>query len=106
MSDNKENWIIRLQQRWQLNSGWQVLVVLLVFACTGFTIMFLKRPLFRWINADPEYNTVFTILYYVLILPIYNIVLLIYGFIFGQFRFFWEFEKRMWRRMTGRKQPH
>lgn len=103
MNEAKENWVSKLQKRWNLGSGWQVLVVLLVFACTGFTVLFLKRPLFRWIQTDPEYNTLFSVLYYVFILPVYNVILLFYGFIFGQFRFFWEFEKRMFRRMAGKK---
>ncbi len=103
MTGEKQNWVGRLQQRWNLSSGWQVLIVLVVFACTGFTVLFLKRPLFRLINADPEYNTLFTILYYIFILPVYNVILLFYGFIFGQFRFFWEFEKRMFGRIRRKK---
>lgn len=103
MNEKKIGWVGKLQKRWNLKNGWQVLVVLVVFACTGFTVLFLKRPLFRWIEADPEYNTLFSILYYIFILPVYNIILLFYGFIFGQFRFFWEFEKRMFRRMAGKK---
>lgn len=102
MSDETQSWVERLQKRWDLKNGWQVLVVLIVFACTGFTVMFLKRPLFRWMQADPEYNTLFSVIYYLLILPVYNIILLFYGFIFGQFRFFWEFEKKMFRRISGR----
>jgi hypothetical protein len=104
MSAGKESWINRLQNRWNLKSGWQVLIVLVVFACTGFTVLFLKRPLFRLIHASEEYYTLLTILYYILILPIYNVILLFYGFVFGQFAFFWEFEKRMFSRMRGKKE--
>jgi hypothetical protein len=39
----------------------------------------------------------------VLILPVYNVILLIYGAIFGQLRFFWEFEKRFFMRIVGGK---
>ena len=39
--------------------------------------------------------------YYILILPIYNLVLLFYGFIFGQFNFFLEFERRFFKRVTS-----
>ena len=42
-----------------------------------------------------------SVIYYILILPIYNIFLLLYGFIFGQFRFFWDFEKRFFNRIFG-----
>jgi len=96
-------WIDTLKQRWDLNTTWQVLVVLFIFACTGFTVMFLKNPLLGLIDPSYKESTTFTVLYYILILPVYNLILLFYGFIFGQFKFFWEFEKRFVKRMTGRK---
>jgi hypothetical protein len=36
-----------------------------------------------------------------LILPVYNVFLLLYGSLFGQFRFFWEFEKRFFNRIVS-----
>lgn len=91
-------WIEKLQQRWQLKSIWQVIIVLIVFACTGFTVMFIKPVITEWIFHE-NHPTWFSILYWVLIFPVYNIILLIYGFIFGKFSFFWEFEKRFFRRI-------
>jgi hypothetical protein len=95
-------WITNLQTRWKLNSVRQVIIVLIVFACTGFSVMFLK-PVITELLFGEEKTTWFTIAYWVLILPVYNALLLFYGFIFGQFNFFWEFEKRMFSRMFGRK---
>jgi hypothetical protein len=43
------------------------------------------------------------VLYYILILPIYNVLLLVYGALLGQFQFFWDFEKRFFRRIFGIK---
>ena len=97
------SWLDRLQTRWQLNSITQVIVVLIVFACTGFTVLFLKQPIVGYFTENGETNVWFSVIYYILILPVYNVFLLFYGFIFGQFSFFWAFEKRMWYRMTGRK---
>ena len=96
-------WVQRLRARWGV-STYQVFVILLVFACTGFTVLFLKRPVVAFFTGDGEQPLLFSILYYILILPVYNMILLIYGALFGQFRFFWEFEKRFFRRMTGRRQ--
>jgi hypothetical protein len=95
-------WIQRLQARWQLKSGLQVILVLLAFACTGFSVMFLKPVITGWLFRDGG-STWFSILYWVLILPIYNLLLLAYGFLFGQFPFFWNFEKRFFRRLIGKK---
>jgi len=64
--------------------------------------MFLKKPVVSLFTENGEQPLLFSILYYILILPIYNVFLLIYGFVFGQFKFFWEYEKKMWNRMTGK----
>ena len=92
------NWIERLKNRWKLKSAGQVVIVLLVFACTGFTILFIKKPLLHWLAGAKGDTTLASVLYYIFILPLYNVVLLAYGFLFGQFRFFWEFEKRFMER--------
>jgi hypothetical protein len=42
-----------------------------------------------------------SITYFILILPVYNVFLLFYGFVFGQFKFFWEFEKKFFKRIFG-----
>lgn len=89
------NWLEKLQKRWEVSSIWQVVVILIVFACTGFTVMFLKEPILALLAAQEERTIWFSVGYYLLILPVYNFVLLLYGMLFGQFRFFWAFEKRM-----------
>jgi hypothetical protein len=93
------NWLARLRARWGVSTG-RVFVILLVFACTGFTVMFLKRPIVgAFAGSDqPLWSGV---AYYILILPVYNVILLAYGALFGQFRFFWAFEKRLVARMVG-----
>ncbi len=95
-------WIDRLATRWNVAPS-RVLTILLVFACTGFTVMFLKRPVVAWATDGSGHSLRFTVLYYFLILPFYNAVLLMYGMLFGQFRFFWEFEKRFFARLFGGK---
>ncbi len=104
MAEN--GWIERLKKRWNLKNASQVIIVLIVFACTGFTVLFIKRPLLEWLVGDKGNSTLATILYYVFILPIYNVILLAYGFLFGQFRFFWQFEKRMLERLFRRRKRH
>ena len=92
----------KLQEKWHLKNIAQVIIVLIVFACTGFTVLFLKRPLMSLLTSD-NHSIWYDVFYYVLILPAYNLVLLFYGFVFGQFSFFWEFEKRLFNRLFGRR---
>ncbi|HET6540646.1 MAG TPA: DUF6787 family protein [Chryseolinea sp.] len=93
-------WIERLRQRWNLGSPLQVIIVLIVFACTGFTILFLKKPLVQFLAGKQGDTVMVSILYYILILPLYNVILLGYGFLFGQFSFFWAFEKKIFKRLS------
>jgi hypothetical protein len=88
--------------RWKLGSTFQVIVVLVVFACTGFTVLFIKKPILRFLAGDQGDTVTASVIYYVLILPLYNVILLAYGFLFGQFNFFWEFEKRFFNRIFRR----
>ena len=92
------SWINRLQEKWELKSLWQVVIVLIVFACTGFTVLFIKNPILNFITQGGEKEWWMTVIYILLILPIYNIILLCYGFLFGQFAFFWKYEQKMLRR--------
>lgn len=97
-------WIEKLKTRWGLTSGWQVFIILLVFACTGFSVLYLKKFILPLVGVGPQSHGGVRFLASVfVILPIYQVVLLAWGFVFGQFRFFWEFEKRMFGRLFGRK---
>ena len=89
----------KLRKRWKVGSARQVWIILLVFALTGSSVVVLRRILKA--NFDWAHSAWFTYSYYWLILPFYNLLLLMYGYLFGQFRFFWEFEKRLFRRMGG-----
>jgi hypothetical protein len=96
-------WIERLKTKWKLQSVWHVIIILIVFTCTGFTVLFLKKPLLNLLAGEDGNSVLASVLYYLFILPIYNVLLLIYGFIFGQFNFFWEFEKRFFNRLLRKK---
>jgi hypothetical protein len=95
------NWLEKLKNRWGVHSIWQVLLILCVFACTGFTILFIKKPIYAVLGYTEQTATwqVKLLTWIVLILPLYNIILLGYGFIFGQFRFFWMFVNKLFGRL-------
>ncbi|MGY6745068.1 MAG: DUF6787 family protein [Cecembia sp.] len=104
MRASKPNFLERLKSKWQLNSLLQVVLVLIVFALTGFTILFIKKPIFDFLGISMERGGFWkTVLYLLLVLPLYQIILLIWGFIFGQFHFFWEKEKAFFRRIIKKK---
>lgn len=102
--NEKPGFLKRLQIKWKLESLLQVILVLVVFACTGFTILFIKAPILDFFGVEKG-GFLNTVLYLLLVLPLYQIFLLAYGFIFGQFNFFWEKEKQLFRRIAGVFKP-
>jgi hypothetical protein len=96
------SWLQKLQQRWNTQSTWQVIAILLTFILTGTTVMYLKKPILLFLFGS-EIPVWAKIVYYILILPIYNVILLFYGFLLGQFNFFWEFEKKSIRKLKNWK---
>lgn len=90
----------KLKKRWKIESNFQLAIILIVFSITGSSMMFVREPAFNILGVTPD--TAFWIkalLYVAIVFPSYQIALLFFGTIFGQFRFFWEFEKKMLRRM-------
>ncbi len=93
-----------LKSRWGITSTWQVCVILLVFSFTGFTAVYARHFVFNLlgiVEQDPFWFK--AVVWLITIFPIYNIFLLVYAAIFGQFTFFWSFFKKMMRRFVPGK---
>jgi len=89
-------WLERLRTRWGLTSPGQVLVILIVFSVTGMSVVFLRKSFFAFLGFDAHTPIWLKSVSYVLfIFPAYQVLILIFGFLFGQFAFFWDKEKRM-----------
>lgn len=92
-------WLDKLKTRWKVESTFRIIMILIVFSCTGFTVLFLKRPLFDYLGYEGRNLPLYvSVIYYILILPIYMGFLLFYGFIFGQYSFFLAFVKKSFAR--------
>ena len=90
----------RLEKKWILDAKWEMIRVFIVFAITGSSSMLVGRPIIEMIGITKE--NLNPILYWVLFIIIglifYQILLVTFGWLFGQFKFFWNFEKKMLRR--------
>lgn len=93
------NWAEKLKHKWGTPSNWQVLSILLVFACTGISSLYLKQGLYFVASITEDTAPWIRITYRIVATLItYQILLLAFGWLFGQFRFFWQFEKKMFSR--------
>lgn len=89
-----------LKQRWGIRSNLQLTIIFIVFALTGSASAWLSRPFCLWLGITKEdVGFWFTPVRLLMIFPIYQILLVFIGTLFGQFQFFWAFEKKMLRSM-------
>lgn len=91
----------KLKERWGITSNWDLFIILLVFSITGTISARIAKPFCDFIGLDfNQLNPVLGwIIRLIIILPIYQIMLVIIGAIFGKFHFFWNFVKKMLSRM-------
>ncbi|MFD0799493.1 DUF6787 family protein [Maribacter chungangensis] len=96
----------KLKERWGIVSNWQLAVIFVVFAITGSSSVYVAKPFLYWIGMDqgnfPEAwwgQSLYWLLRILLIFPFYQVLLVVFGWLFGQFKFFWAFEKKMLGRM-------
>lgn len=91
----------KLKQRWGIESNWAVLAIFIVFAINGSFSTWVAKPVTIFLGLNPE--TLSGFIYYplrfLLIFPIYQITLPIVGWLFGQSKFFWAFEKKFLSRL-------
>ncbi|BDD06220.1 DUF6787 family protein [Aureibacter tunicatorum] len=97
-----KNIMYKLKDKWGVDSLWQVLAILAVFTLTGSTVVYLRKGLFFMLGYTEETAMWLKVVTYVLfIFPSYQLLILVYGFLFGQFDFFWEKEKKMFSRIKS-----
>ena len=94
-ASGKKPFLQRMKEKWGLKNLWQVVLVLIVFAATGMTVVLIRPLIFQFLGIEDSSGWLKTVSYLLLVFPLYQALLLGYGFIFGQFHFFWEKEKKL-----------
>lgn len=96
----KSSVMSRLKAKWEIESNAQLIIIFIVFAVTGSTASKIAAPVVHFFGI---YSETYPILYWplriILIFPLYQVLLILFGWIFGQFKFFWTFEKKMLKRL-------
>jgi len=87
----------KLKNRWLLKNRWEFIAVFIVFAITGSTAGRISSPVMQAIGLGSETISgwIYWPLRILIIFPIYQVLLLIIAWIFGQYAFFYQFEKKM-----------
>lgn len=91
----------KLYNRWGVQYRWELIAIFLAFAVTGSTAGRISNPLMDLLGLSKEVTSGW--LYWpvriLLIFPIYQVLLVIFGWVFGQYAFFKAFAKKMVSRL-------
>jgi manganese efflux pump family protein len=87
----------RFKEKWGITSNFQLVIIIIVFSVTGSVAVWVAKPVLDLVGLDKEALSpwVFWPIRIFIIFPIYQVLIVLIGAIFGQFKFFWAFEKKM-----------
>jgi len=90
-----------LKEKWNLKSNFQLVIILIVFAITGSGSLYISKPLMEFLSISSENMDIYLywILRFIIVTVVYQFVLLLVAFVFGQFNWFWNFEKKILKKM-------
>lgn len=95
-----------LQKRWKVTKA-DLVLILCVFAITGFTTAFISKAITGWVGFTEATHWLpkLSVRLAVLIFG-YQAILLAVAFLLGQFSFFWQYEKKILRKLgLMKKEP-
>ncbi|MDA8900518.1 diacylglyceryl transferase [Flavobacteriaceae bacterium] len=96
----------RLKAKWDIQSNVQFVIIFIVFGLTGSLSLRVAKPVLHFFHITlenfqslPLGGLWYWTLRILIIFPVYQILLLLIGTVFFQFKFFWNFEKKILRRI-------
>ena len=91
----------RMKARWGVGPG-GALAILVAFSLAGLTTVRLKGPVIGFVLPANVPGWVEWTVYLIIMLPLYQLLLLGFGTLLGQFGFFWSKLKAVGRLVSGR----
>ena len=85
----------KLKERWGITSNFQIVIIFIVFGITGSVSAYISGPLTDFIIGESDIHWLIKLLIRIIVLtPIYQVLLLFFGYIFFQYKFFYNFVKK------------
>ena len=87
----------KLKNLFKVTSTYQLVVVFTVFGITGSLSLVVSQYISEFLNIE---NIILSIIF---VLLVYQVLLIIIGSLFGEFKYFWEMEKKIISRFKFNK---
>lgn len=97
----------KLKLKWKVESNLQLILILCTFAVTGTLTAYISGEITAWVGFTDQTFWLWKLLLRMSILIFgYQVIILVVSFFFGQFRFFWNYEKKILAMMGFIKKKH
>ena len=95
------NILQKIIDRFHAKSFKHLIIIFLVFALSGSASLFISSSVLAATNLKELINfyPLYLFVRIILLIPIYQLVLIIIATLFGEFRYFWNFEKKFFKRI-------
>lgn len=95
---NEPKFIERMKKKYNVRTTFELFIIMAVFSLAGMAIIWVRKPIFHLLGITTQTPFILKFLAWLaVVFPAYQINLLIFGFLLGQFPFFWEREKKFLR---------
>tara|TARA_B100001063_G_C16616160_1_gene478278 strand:- start:402 stop:698 length:297 start_codon:yes stop_codon:yes gene_type:complete len=93
--------IDKLVKKFEANSMKHLVIIFIIFALSGSGSLFISSPILVALNLEQliSFYPLYIFVRIILIIPIYQLLLILVASLFGQFNYFWKFEKRFLQRL-------
>ena len=93
--------IEKLVNKFKANSIQHLFIIFIIFALSGSGSLFISSPILIVLGLDKliTFYPLYIFVRIILIIPIYQFILIIIASLFGEFDYFWKFEKKFLQRL-------
>ena len=93
--------IEKLINKFKANSIRHLFIIFIIFALSGSGSLFISSPILIVLGLDKliTFYPLYIFVRIILIIPIYQFILIIIASLFGEFKYFWKFEKKFLQRL-------
>ncbi len=93
--------IAKLVNKFKANSIRHLFIIFIIFALSGSGSLFISSPILIVLGLDKliTFYPLYIFVRIILIIPIYQLILILIASLFGEFDYFWKFEKKFLQRL-------
>ena len=92
----------KLRDFFKVDSNIRLLIVFIVFSVAGSLSLVVADNIFSYLLEFEDHDSFYWFFRIIILFPIYQVLLIVTGTILGEFRYFWEIEKRILKRLGFR----